>query len=54
VGYFELKLHRDILGTPETYITYCKKGHNMSPLKDISDIQKYALVRLMHLRQAYL
>ncbi len=27
VGYFELKLHRHILGTPEIYITSCKKGH---------------------------
>ncbi len=35
VGYFELKLHRHILGTPENYITYCKKGHNMSPLNKI-------------------
>ncbi len=32
MGYFELKLHRHILGTPDTYITYCQKGHNMSPL----------------------
>jgi len=26
VGYFELKLFRHILGTPETYITSCKRG----------------------------
>jgi len=26
VGYFELKLHKYILGTPETNITSCKKG----------------------------
>ncbi len=31
-GYFELNLHRHILGTPETYITYCEKGHNWCPL----------------------
>ena len=31
VGYFELKLHRHILGTPETYITSCKRGI-LSPL----------------------
>ncbi len=29
------KLHRHILGTPETYITYCQKGHNRSPLNGI-------------------
>ncbi len=34
MGYFELELHRHILGTSETYITYCEKGHNMSPLKE--------------------
>ncbi len=28
-----LSWNKHILGTPETYITYCKKGHNMSPLK---------------------
>jgi len=27
VGYFELKLHRHILETPETYITSCKRGN---------------------------
>jgi len=32
VGYFELKLHKYILGTPETNITFCKKGHNRCPL----------------------
>jgi len=32
VGYFELKLHKYILGTPETNITSCKKGHNRCPL----------------------
>jgi len=32
VGYFELKLHKYILGTAETNITSCKKGHNRSPL----------------------
>ncbi len=26
VVYFELKLYRHILGTPETYVTFCKKG----------------------------
>jgi len=26
VGYFGLKLHKYILGTPETNITSCKKG----------------------------
>ncbi len=31
----KLKLHRHILGTPETYITYCKNGHNRSPLNRI-------------------
>ncbi len=35
VGYFVLKLHRYILGKPETYLTYCKKGHNMSPLINV-------------------
>jgi len=30
---FELKLHKNILGTPETYISSCKKGPNRSPLK---------------------
>jgi len=34
VGYFELKLHKYILGTPETNITSCKKGHNRCPLND--------------------
>jgi len=34
VGYFELKLHKYILGTPETNITSCKKGHNRCPLID--------------------
>jgi len=33
VGYFELKLHKYILGTPETNITSCKKGHNRCPLR---------------------
>ncbi len=33
VGYIELKLHIDALGTSETYFTYCKKGQNRSPLK---------------------
>jgi len=33
MGYFELKLHKYILGTPETNITSCKKGHNRCPLK---------------------
>jgi len=32
VGYFELKLHKYILGTPETNITSSKKGHNRCPL----------------------
>jgi len=32
VGYFELKLHKYILGTPKTNITSCKKGHNRCPL----------------------
>ncbi len=32
---WELKLHRYILGTPETYITFCKKGHDMSTLRQI-------------------
>ncbi len=34
VGYFGLKLHRHILGTPKTNITFCKKGHNRCPLKE--------------------
>ncbi len=33
VGYFELNLHRHILGTTETYITSCKKEYNRCPLK---------------------
>ncbi len=32
VGYFGLKLPRNILGTPKTNITSCKKGHNRCPL----------------------
>jgi len=32
VGYFELKLHKYILGTTETNITSSKKGHNRCPL----------------------
>ncbi len=32
VGNFGLKLHRQILGTPKTNITFCKKGHNRCPL----------------------
>ncbi len=32
VGYFGLKLHRHILGTPKTNTTSCKKGHNRCPL----------------------
>jgi len=35
VGYFELKLHKYILGTPETNITSCKKGHNRCPLTEV-------------------
>ncbi len=35
VGYFELKLHRHILGTPKT-ITSCKKWHNRCPISDSS------------------
>ncbi len=35
VGYFELKLHRHIMGTPETYITSCKKMHNSCSLRDL-------------------
>lgn len=27
-----MKFHRQILGTPENYITSCKKGHNRWPL----------------------
>ncbi len=34
VGYFGLKLHRHILGTPKTNITSCKKGHNRCLLMD--------------------
>jgi len=34
VGYFELKLHKYILGTPEINITSCKKGHNRCPLRN--------------------
>ncbi len=33
--YFKLKLHRHILGTPETCIAYCKKGHNMPHLNSL-------------------
>jgi len=33
IGYFELKLHKYMLGTPETNITSCKKGHNRCPLR---------------------
>jgi len=33
VGYFELKLHKYILGTAETNITSYKKGHNWCPLR---------------------
>jgi len=29
VGYFKLKLHKYILGTPKTNITSCKKGSYM-------------------------
>jgi len=32
MGYFVLKLHKYILGTPETNITSSKKGHNRCPL----------------------
>jgi len=32
VRYFELKLDKYILGTTETNITSCKKGHNRCPL----------------------
>ncbi len=32
VGYFGLKLHRHILGTPKVNIISCKKGHNRCPL----------------------
>ncbi len=38
VGYFELKLNRHILGTPETNITSCKKGHNRCSLKSINGL----------------
>ncbi len=37
VGYFELTIHQHILGTPETYITSCRKGHNRCPFKGSSD-----------------
>jgi len=33
MGYFELKLHKYMLGTPETNITSCKKGHTRCPLR---------------------
>jgi len=33
VGYFELKLYRHILGTPETYITFCEKEDKSFPFK---------------------
>jgi len=36
MGYFELKLHKYILGTPETNITSCKKGHKRCPLNKCS------------------
>jgi len=32
VGYFELKLHKYIQGTPETNIKSCKKVRNRCPL----------------------
>jgi len=35
MGYFELKLHKYILRTPETNIISCKKGHNRCALKDV-------------------
>jgi len=35
LGYFEPKLHKHILGTPETNIASCKKGHNRCPLSVI-------------------
>ncbi len=31
VGNFGLKLHRNILGTPDSNLTSCKKGHNTCP-----------------------
>jgi len=34
LGYFELKLHIQTLGTSETYFTSCKRVHNRPPLKD--------------------
>jgi len=37
VAYFELKLHKYILGTPETNIISCKKGHDRCPLSYYKD-----------------
>jgi len=41
VGYFELKLHKYILGTTETNITSSKKGHNRCPLKPVNWLMKH-------------
>ncbi len=38
--YFELKLHRHILGTLETYIISCKKVHNGCLLRPGSTKEK--------------
>ncbi len=41
VGYFVLKRHRRILGTPKMNITSCKKGHYSCPLK--TNLNNYEL-----------
>jgi len=52
--YFELKLHRHILGTPEIYITSFKRRHNRSLLiclwnaLNSSQAQLYSAVFLTH------
>jgi len=35
MGYFEQKLHKYMLGTPDTNITSCKKGHNRCLLNSL-------------------
>jgi len=50
-GYFELKLHKYILGIPKTNITSCKKGHNRCPLKVKQKCEN--VYRLRHTLQFY-
>ncbi len=45
VGYFGLKLHRHILGTPKTNITSYKKGYSKCPLRPNNSLPNFMQIR---------